>query len=109
MASRWVFAEPRNTEVFTTRSIVLGEDWIAYVFHDADDGGWQFLGSDPTAPTADDVVTIHLAEMADRDRSVRSLADLPLGWCAWRNAPSASWRRAPQTKGGRAPSSSVSR
>ncbi|WP_067844019.1 hypothetical protein [Nocardia lijiangensis] len=80
MGSQWKFADPRNTAAFTTRDIAFGNDWVAYVFHDADNGGWQFHDSDPAPPTADDDAMIGLEEMVDRDPSMESLADLPPGW-----------------------------
>lgn len=89
----WKFSDPRNTAVFTTWPILRGEDWIASVTHDAEDGAWQFLGaSGATGVSA--AAIIGLDEIAELDRSIVELADLPLGWRAWRESKGAAWHRA---------------
>lgn len=34
----WSFEDPPNVAVLVNRKIIEGEEWIAYVTHDADDG-----------------------------------------------------------------------
>ncbi len=88
----WPFADPPNTAVFTSRKVMSSADWVQYVTHDADDGAWQFHG--PSSPTAEeDAVVVGLGSIVKRDPSLKELADLPLGWRAWRAAPSAPWQR----------------
>ncbi|WP_218021082.1 hypothetical protein [Nocardia crassostreae] len=106
--SRRSFTDRRDTAVFTTRAITLGADWIACVFHDADDSDWYFHGSDLGPVTADDAAMVDLESNIDRDPSLEALADLPLGWCAHRTSPTAPWHRAPQSENGRAPRTSDS-
>jgi hypothetical protein len=67
---------------------------ILTVYHDADDGLWQFLdGRD--SPNEKDAVILCLKEVLELDPSVKELADLPLGWVAWRKRSSDPWQRAP--------------
>ena len=89
----WLFRDPVNTAVLTTRSIVHGGAWIAHVSHDADDGGWQFHDSSPAAPRDEDVLLVSLQSMVLSDSTLNQLAGLPLGWRAWRDGPHAPWQR----------------
>jgi hypothetical protein len=89
----WPFDDPPDLATITTREIMDGKDWIALVFHDEDDGGWQFLGP-AGAPVSGEAMVVGLRELFDREASVRELADLPLGWRAWRAQPEATWQRA---------------
>lgn len=84
----WPFADPTNTAVFAHRSVVKGDDWVHTVFHDADDGAWQFHAADPDAS---DVVVVGLGEMYERDPSIGQVAGLPLGHCAWRERKTSAW------------------
>jgi hypothetical protein len=88
----WNFPDPWNVAVITTWQILRSEDWIAHVFHDEDDGCWQFHG--PGESKVEDAAVIALGEMFDMDNSIGELADLPEGWHAWRETPSAPRRRA---------------
>jgi hypothetical protein len=87
----WKFTDPWHVAVITTWKILRSEDWIAYVFHDEDDGGWQFHGVEDSK--VEDAAIVALGEMFDRDNSIGELADLPEGWEAWRESPSGPWRR----------------
>lgn len=92
--SDWRFSDPPNVAVFTSHAIARGVDWIYYVSHDEDDGGWQFHGkSGITSP--EDAALVALSTIVVLDRRLEELADLPIGWCAWRDEPSAPWQRAP--------------
>jgi hypothetical protein len=94
----WVFADPGNLAVITLRAILRGADPILHVVHDADDGGWQFLGWGDARE--DDAVVVSLRTATRLDESVEELADLPPGWHAWRASPDHPWRRAPVPGGG---------
>lgn len=88
----WNFVDPPNVAVFTTRKIMLGVDSITSVFHEADDGSWQFVSGEPWSTEC--AAILALSEIVDIDPSVVELADLPLGWRAWRTAKSDVWQRA---------------
>jgi hypothetical protein len=88
------FSEPPNVAVITTRKVVSGDDWIAFVSHDEDDGGWQFLNSEAGPPNEADASVVGVGEIVQLDASIIELADLPLGWHAWRESKASPWRRA---------------
>ncbi len=90
--SDWPFDDPPNMATITTRAIMEGDDWIALVSHDADDGGWQFLGPD-RAPDIEQAMVVGLHHLVEKDGSIAELADLPLGWRAWRHSPKGQWQR----------------
>jgi hypothetical protein len=95
----WPFDQPANCAVITLRSIVFGGAPILHVTHDADDHGWQFLGSGD-ADMADAAV-VSLSHIVGRDPSVLQVADIPPGWHAWRPTIAAPWQRGPrQIRGG---------
>jgi Domain of unknown function (DUF4262) len=87
----WKFEDPPHTGVFTTKRVMSGEDVITHVFHDADDGAWQFHG--PGESKREDVALVCFHHIIDKDGTIVELADLPLGWCAWRETAEAPWRR----------------
>lgn len=91
--TEWKFDSPPNVAVFTTRSIVCSGAWIAYVTHDADDGSWQFHDNSPGDPSDEDGMIVALSSMVLRDHTLNELADLPEGWCAWRDSPRTPWQR----------------
>jgi Domain of unknown function (DUF4262) len=87
----WKFPDSPHTGVYTTKRIVNGEEPILYVFHDADDGAWQFHG--PSASTPNDVSLVHFHHIIDKDPTIKELADLKRGWRARREKPSDAWVR----------------
>jgi hypothetical protein len=89
----WPFEDPPNVAVIAVRKILDGSCWIAQVFHVADDGGWLFHTNEPGPPRVADAVVVGLGEIVRLDQTVRELADLPLGWCAWRESEDAPWQR----------------
>lgn len=93
MTVHWRFDQPPNCAVFTLRSIVKGGAPVLHVTHDADDHGWQFLGIE--TPAESDAMIIGLAEMLAIDPSLEALANLPVGWHAWRKHVGDTWIREP--------------
>jgi hypothetical protein len=90
----WRFSDPPNVAVITTKKVVSGDDWIAFVSHDADDGGWQFLNKESGSRNEADASVVGLCEIVEMDDSIAELADLPLGWHAWRDSRASPWKRA---------------
>jgi hypothetical protein len=88
---RWRASLPPHTGVYTTKRIVQGEEPVTHVFHDSNDGAWQFHG--PTESKDEDCILACLHHVVDRDPSVESLFDLPPGWNAHRDGPAAAWVR----------------
>jgi hypothetical protein len=90
--SAWPFDQPKDCAVFTTTHVMKGGRDILYVFHDEEDHGWQFhYGGKKDAA---DAMIVALEEIVARDPFVLEVADLPLGWKAWRNDRGARWQRA---------------
>jgi hypothetical protein len=87
------FDESPNVAVMTTRPVMSGASWIANVFHHEDDGGWQFHGVED--PDMDAAMIVALKSVLDLDPSIAEVADLPLGWQAWRRGPNEPWQRIP--------------
>lgn len=90
--------ESLQSELFDGVAIVLtrilrGEVTLRLVTHDADDGVWQFLDGEHVFEEDGEMVS--LAEMFLFEPELLALADLPLGWYAWRPHPGAPWRRQP--------------
>lgn len=88
----WPFDDAENLAVITLRQIMRGDQPVLHVTHDSDDGGWQFLGWD--TPQAEDAMVVALSEVVELDPSLKELADLPLGWHAWRKSSTDPWQRA---------------
>lgn len=89
----WPFDDPPNVAVITTRPVMSGASWIANVFHNEDDGCWQFHGVED--PEMDAATVVALKNVLELDPSISEVADLPLGWQAWRRGPNELWQRIP--------------
>jgi hypothetical protein len=88
----WPFDQLPNAAAITVRAILEG-DPILHVSHDEDDHGWQFL--DGRDVVVEEGRLISMANALDIDPTLREIADLPPGWIAWREGPSAAWVRVP--------------
>lgn len=88
----WPFHDTPNVAVITTKSIVFGRQPVFLVTHDEADGAWQFLPREG-AVHEQDAAVVSLREMIERDGTLTELADLPVGWHAWRESPDAPWLR----------------
>jgi hypothetical protein len=95
----WKFADAPHTGVFTTKRVMRDEEPIVYVSHDLEDGAWQFHGASESSRESISYVCFH--HIVDKDSSIRELHDLPLGWRAWRDSPSAPWTRGPESSEGK--------
>ena len=89
MSGSWPFEEPKDMPVFTTAEVIAGTDWIFFVTHDEEDGYWQFHG----AGDSEHAQMISFASIYALEPKIAELADLPLGWCAWRDTKDAAWQR----------------
>lgn len=96
-----VFNENPRLGVLTTAAVLAGAP-ILLISHDEDDGGWQFLCGTSNDPA--DGRIVHLQEIVAMDPTVTDIADLPLGWVAFRSAIGNAWHREIQMGG--APGSS---
>lgn len=91
MARSWPFEDPENVAVITTHKIMKRQSPILYVSHDDDDGMWQFLDGGDVSES--DARILGLKEVIDIDPSLVQLADLPIGWVAWRETKFNQWIR----------------
>ena len=90
----WPFDDPPNVATFSLRDVMEGRRPILLVTHDAEDGAWQFLDGRDN-PDPDDAVVLSLDCVLSIDASIAQLADLPLGWRAWRDDVKQPWQREP--------------
>ena len=90
----WPFDQPSNCATFTTRQVVEGLEPILLVSHDAEDHGWQFIGS--SGVTMIDAKIVALGEIVKRDSTVLEVADLLPGWQALRAWVGGPWTRREQ-------------
>jgi hypothetical protein len=86
----WRFPDPPHTGAYISKAVQSRSEPVTYVSHDADDGAWQFLGDTMTDSGG---VLVCLHHPIDDDPSLAELADLPLGWCAERDAAGEPWCR----------------
>jgi hypothetical protein len=88
--SDWPFPDTPNFNAFTTARVMERQEAILAVYHDLEDGAWEFFGGD-WAP--EELIVVCLEDAVARDPSVRALADLPRGWGARRANEDAPWER----------------
>jgi hypothetical protein len=91
LEDEWPFDQPKNCAVFTLKSIVRESSPILHVVHYEDDDGWGFYDGEDVKMK--DAMIVSLLSMVNRDASLLDVADLPSGWCAWRERPGAVWQR----------------
>ena len=89
----WPFEDLPDVATITTRPVMDGSSWIMLVSHDEDDGGWQIIG--PEGADEKLAMIVGLRRILERDASIAEVADLPLGWRAWRTGPNRPWQRGP--------------
>ncbi|MFU2090157.1 hypothetical protein EQP59_03760 [Ornithobacterium rhinotracheale] len=87
---KWLFNDDPNVAVITTKNILSRKMDITRVFHDSDDGMWQFLDSSEDI-TENDAVIVGLKEIVDLDKTINELHTLPLGWSAYRDDKNSNW------------------
>lgn len=85
----WLFEEQPNVAVITTKNILNRSLDILQVWHDEDDGMWQFL--DGTDIKEEDALIVSLKEIVELDNSILQLYSLPLGWIAFRSNKNSEW------------------
>ena len=90
--ANWPFDVAINTAAFTTRHVLEGTLPILEVYHDHD-GEWQFMCG--TTNATEDAKLVCLGCMLESDPSIADLADMPLGWMAYRESPDDPWSKEP--------------
>jgi hypothetical protein len=84
------FTDSTNTAVFTTKFVLDGKE-ITNIYHDKDDGAWQFFSSDYFEDIEDVAKIIGLGEILKIDSSVLEIADMPEGYRAYRKFKGDPW------------------
>jgi hypothetical protein len=82
---------PLDISVITTQDVADGKAPAVYATRDQ--LGLQFLDANETAGRKP--VAIAKADLLKLDPSLAEVADLPLGWYAWRDGGDSPWERAP--------------
>ena len=90
--AQWPFDDAVNTAAFTTTRVLRDGYPVLLVSHDQE-GDWQFLCG--TTNDSEDGLIVCLGCAYQRDNSLGELADLPVGWQAWRDALGDQWKRSP--------------
>lgn len=86
----WPFADAPNTVVFTNKHVMSGK-LITAVYHDEEDGSWQFHTNDPDTNSNDAMMLVALSEVASVDPTILELAAMPTGYKATRSSPHTAW------------------
>jgi hypothetical protein len=92
--NKWTYEDKPNVMIITTKNIVRYKSEILSVWHDDDDGMWQFL--DGTDVNDDDAMIVSLELIVNIDNSVKEVLDIPLGWVAWREKKGSGWKKQKQ-------------
>ena len=83
------FDDPPNTVVIICCHALSGEEPILNVFHDIDDGTWQFLCN--KTHTTDNARIVGLQEVFDFDNSIGTLSHMQCGYFATRKSGNDHW------------------
>lgn len=83
------FEDAPNTATLICCHILDQNASILYVFHDEDDGMWQFLCG--SRHNTDEARVVSLKEVFDLDNSVGVLKDMPCGYYAERKTQNDNW------------------
>lgn len=97
----WLFDVPSDTAVVTTKFVTSRQEAIRYVVHEQDpEEGiiWQFHCGNGDY-SAEVLQLVSLAEILQLDPAIKSLAGLPVGYCARRSDASSDWIIAPDDEG----------
>jgi hypothetical protein len=87
----WPFDQAPNVAAITTRQVLDDGLPILNVVHYDDDDSWAFTCG--TTDDTSDIRVIGMGEALELDLSLSTIASLPPGWRAWREAVGAPWNR----------------
>jgi len=91
MPDDWPFDQEKNAAAVTTLNVMENGLPVLVVTHYADDHSWAFLCG--TTNQAADGRVISMGEVLELDPTLKSIADLPPGWMAWREKVGSLWKR----------------
>ena len=87
--SNFKFFESKILGVFTTKQVMYQNYPVLDVYHDIEDGSWQFLCGTTTDPK--DLILVCLEEVIKKDLSLNELFYLELGKSAHRKSINDKW------------------
>jgi hypothetical protein len=90
-ARTWPFDQAEDVAAITTRQVLEDRLPVLLVMHYQDDHSWAFLCG--TTAESSDARVLSMREVLERDPTLASIADLPPGCSARREAVGASWYR----------------
>jgi hypothetical protein len=91
MPEDWLFDQAPNAAAVTTRQVIKDGLPILTVVHYRDDESWAFVCG--TTDKTDDGRVIGMGTALKLDPTLRTIADLPPGWAAPREAVGGAWHR----------------
>jgi hypothetical protein len=94
MPDAWPFDQGPNVAALTTRQVLQEGLPVLRVIHYFDDDSWAFVCG--TTNVTEDLRVIAMEEALASDPTLRSIADLPPGWTAWRDSVGGTWHRNPK-------------
>jgi hypothetical protein len=91
MQKNWPFDQAENVTAITTVHVLERRLPILRVTHYDDDHSWAFVCG--TTNDVKDGRVIGMGCAVELDPTLRTIADLPPGWNAWRESVGAAWHR----------------
>jgi hypothetical protein len=85
------FTQSDNTAVFSTKFVIVDNKEITTVYHNKEDGAWQFFSDDHFDHFEKVVKIVGLGEITKRDDTLLELADMPAGSVAHRKFKGDKW------------------
>ncbi len=92
-ADDWPFDQAPNVAALATVQVLENKFPILNVTHYSDDHSWAFTCG--TTNNTEDARLISMHKVLERDPTLRTIADLPPGWTAWRERVGGEWHRSP--------------
>ena len=90
-SSDWPFDQLPNVAAITTVGVLEQKLPILRVTHYSDDHSWAFVCGTTNATEDGRVIAMH--RVISLDPTLRTIADLPPGWTAWRDSVGSVWNR----------------
>lgn len=90
--AEWPFEDWIDSAAFTTTRVAYENYPVLLVVHELD-GDWQFLCD--TTNAMEHALVICLGCAFEINKDIGAVANLPLGWQAWRRSASDPWERTP--------------
>jgi len=85
------FKEPENTAVFTTKFVIVDKKDITTVYHDKEDGAWQFMSEGHFDDFSTVAKLVGLGQIVKIDSTLTQVADMPRGYFAHRKSKGEKW------------------